>query len=112
MRYSNKDVYQGSFKEGNKEGKGVYTFADGGVYTGNYKKDLRHGYGTLTYSNGNIYKGQWENDKCWDFQCEYFVASLKLMFKGECFGQLSGGGYLGKYHATWVDGELIRDNAD
>ena len=45
MTYSNKDVYEGTFKAGNKEGKGVYKFADGGIYTGSYKNDLRNGYG-------------------------------------------------------------------
>lgn len=85
MKYANGDVYEGTFVDGVKSGKGVYKFADGGIYTGTYKNDLRHGFGTLTYTGGNVYRGQWKDDKCWDFACEYFVKDMGLTYKGECF---------------------------
>ncbi len=40
---------------GNKEGKGVYTYADGDKYDGEWKNDKREGKGVHTYANGRSF---------------------------------------------------------
>ncbi|MCB8999003.1 MAG: hypothetical protein H6540_02895 [Bacteroidales bacterium] len=59
------DQYNGSFKNGYPNGKGVYHYANGAVYDGEFVKGKRHGMGTLTFStdSGTIeQKGFWEQD--------------------------------------------------
>ena len=51
--------YKGYFVKGNREGKGVFTFAFGDVYEGQFKNNKKNGFGILTYSNGDIYEGEW-----------------------------------------------------
>jgi hypothetical protein len=82
--YPNKDTFVGEFKDGKKNGKGVYTFAsgakydgeyvdnkkqglgtynapDGGKYIGYWYEDKRHGQGVYNYPSGDKYKGEWKN---------------------------------------------------
>jgi hypothetical protein len=40
-------MYVGEWKNGNKHGKGVFTWADGRKYDGYYVHDERDGYGVL-----------------------------------------------------------------
>ncbi|MBR0327290.1 MAG: molecular chaperone Tir, partial [Clostridia bacterium] len=54
--------YEGEFKKDLKEGKGVFTSADGDVYSGEYKADKRNGYGVYTWKNGETYTGYFLDD--------------------------------------------------
>lgn len=58
----NGDEYQGAFKGGKKDGKGVLRRKNGDVYIGNWKQDKPHGAG-LEYSenNQNRREGYWED---------------------------------------------------
>ena len=38
----------GQYKDGEKHGKGTYTWSDGGIYVGNWKDGKEHGKGTYT----------------------------------------------------------------
>jgi hypothetical protein len=62
FRLSNGDEYQGTFKDGKRDGRGVLKKKNGGVYIGNWKKDKPHGAG-LEYSenNQNRKEGFWED---------------------------------------------------
>lgn len=85
--YANGDVYEGGFNAltGEKEGRGVYTRANGVKITGtwaydmltgkatvvyskkerfvgHFKDDERAGAGTYYFKNGDKYKGNWKND--------------------------------------------------
>lgn len=40
-----------------KEGRGHFTFQDGGKYYGEWRNDLMCGQGSLTYKNGDKYDG-------------------------------------------------------
>jgi hypothetical protein len=61
FRFPNGDEYQGTFKDGQRDGKGVLRKKNGDVFIGNWKQDKPHGAG-LEYSenNQNRREGYWE----------------------------------------------------
>ncbi len=84
--YRSGAVYEGNFKNGKCDGKGILTFSNGNKYLGDWQQDKRHGEGKLAfneghvyiggfvsskmrgkgimnYANGDIYDGNWENDR-------------------------------------------------
>ena len=69
MTWPTGDVYDGEWKDDERYGRGVMTFANGPLsgckYDGEWKDDERHGRGVMTWVNGDIYKGVW---KCGEFQ--------------------------------------------
>ena len=59
------DTYQGVFRNGLPEGKGVYTYATGEIYKGEYQKGLRHGEGKFSFifnEMDTVTVGIWEED--------------------------------------------------
>lgn len=59
--FVNGDVFEGTFVEGMRSGKGAYTFKKfGDSYEGQYEENRKHGFGTLTYKNGK--EGDEEED--------------------------------------------------
>jgi hypothetical protein len=53
-------MYEGEYKDGKRDGRGMSTDADRGIYDGEWKVDKRHGVGTYTDGQGNvIYQGRW-----------------------------------------------------
>ena len=56
-------TYVGSFSQGNMQGKGVYTWANGTKYDGEWKDDKRHGKGIHTWANGSKYDGEQKDGK-------------------------------------------------
>ena len=71
--YSNRDVYDGEFVDGLREGKGVMTMSNGDTYQGEFHKDVYHGYGIFQWSPfydddenyfvGKRYEGEWSDGK-------------------------------------------------
>jgi hypothetical protein len=51
--------FEGGYRDGLLDGKGVYTFANGARYEGEYADDLRHGRGTMIEPDGTRYEGEW-----------------------------------------------------
>ena len=60
--YENGDKYEGDWKNGLKEGKGVYYYKNGNRYEGDYQNDKREGKGIKYYKNGDKYEGDWKNN--------------------------------------------------
>lgn len=61
--HSNADTFTGSFVNGKRNGKGVYSFTskeelNGANYNGNYVDGLRNGTGTMTFPDGSKYVGR------------------------------------------------------
>ena len=55
--------YRGSKNaHGQKDGRGVMSFANGNVYDGEWKADGKHGKGKMTYFNGDIFDGEFEEN--------------------------------------------------
>ena len=55
--------YEGEWKEGLKDGKGIFISSYGAeMYDGSWKLDKHHGFGILEYS-GIRYEGMWREGK-------------------------------------------------
>ena len=65
--YKDGDRYEGEFKNDKYEGKGIYYYDDGDRYEGEFKNSLFEGKGIYYYTNdpwkGDTYEGDWKNDK-------------------------------------------------
>ena len=58
--YTDGSHYDGEFKDGNFNGRGVFTFADGNRYVGEFKDNKVNGTGILVVG-GKTYSGSWTN---------------------------------------------------
>lgn len=61
--FSNKDKYEGLWKNDLMHCVGKYIFSDGSIYTGDFKDGLIEGLGMHRYVNKDIYKGYYKNNK-------------------------------------------------
>lgn len=54
----------GSFENGKKKGKGIFTWKNGERFEGMYDSDLKNGEGRM-YNGKNVVvlQGSWQNDK-------------------------------------------------
>ena len=57
--FSDGKKYDGEFKDGKKNGKGVETQSDGTTYDGMWKDGLPHGKGVATWPGETTYDGEW-----------------------------------------------------
>ena len=55
-------MYNGDWKDDQKNNCGKMTYANGDIYIGVWKDDNKNGYGEMTYANGDIYNGEWKNN--------------------------------------------------
>ena len=56
--------YAGEFRDGKRNGQGMYTFADGRYHVGEYRDNKRNGRGTLYNVNGTVRaSGMWRDDQ-------------------------------------------------
>ena len=63
FKYSNGDIYEGTYRGGLKDGKGTYTIPDGTTYTGEYLYGQMYGKGILTTPSGDTYSGNYIDGK-------------------------------------------------
>jgi hypothetical protein len=61
ITYPDGSKYSGEFKDGIKNGKGIYTYPDGTQYIGEFKDNKFHGQGEITHFSGDNYKGEFMN---------------------------------------------------
>ena len=63
MIYTNKDIYSGKWKNGEKEGEGTYVFNETGMkYVGSFKGGQLVN-GKWLYPNGSYFQGNFDNNK-------------------------------------------------
>lgn len=86
-------IYTGTWRDGRKEGEGIYEWADGEKYEGQYQNDHRQGKGSYYWKNGDSYEGEWDEDKRHG-QGTLFDKNGHLIYSG-----------------TWKDDKFIRKNA-
>jgi len=53
----------GQWKDGKRNGRGIFYYANGSKYDGEWSGDLKHGDGTFVFEDGTIYEGPFNNDK-------------------------------------------------
>lgn len=62
IKWSDGDSYIGNYKNGVREGQGIFKFGVGNTYDGEWKAGLQNGYGTSRNSKGEIvHEGEWSN---------------------------------------------------
>ncbi|XP_074634381.1 radial spoke head 1 homolog [Acropora palmata] len=84
--------YKGFYEQGKKSGEGVFDYPDGSKYEGRWENDERNGQGTYFYKNGDIYEGEWKGNKRHGSGV-YTCTSTKLKYDGRWSeGRLSGPG--------------------
>lgn len=59
--FNSGNKYAGDYKDGKRNGYGIYTFTNGNKYVGEFKDNKRNGQGTLTFANGNKYVGEFKD---------------------------------------------------
>lgn len=113
-RYSKGLLYEGSFKDNKKNGKGKEI--DGNIiYEGNFKNDKKDGQGKLSYSHGPgssslHYSGSWKNNKMNGKGTEYYRLPGKKNNKVgpvRYVGDWKDNKMHGKGKMYSLDGELI-----
>jgi len=55
--------YVGEMREGKRNGKGVFTSANGDRYDGEWQDDKRNGKGVAISPKGDHYEGEWRDDR-------------------------------------------------
>jgi len=55
------DRYEGQFRMGSPNGKGIYTWSDGTYYAGQWRDGKREGEGQMVYKDSSVY-GIWKDD--------------------------------------------------
>ncbi|MBL8020835.1 MAG: hypothetical protein JNM27_14285 [Leptospirales bacterium] len=83
--------YEGCFKSGKANGKGVFISVTGDSYDGDWQSGQRHGHGIYKYSNSTTYVGDW-------------VANQR-----EGNGVLSGQNGEVLYNGSWKNDKPIRN---
>eukprot|EP01135_Chromosphaera_perkinsii_P006260 Nk52_evm2s478 gene=Nk52_evmTU2s478 len=101
--------YEGEWKKGKREGKGVLRLKDHSLYDGEFRENMRHGKGQLMYGDQNEYDGGWVSDLFGgkgaftfkDFTC-YDGQWVQGRFHG--FGRFLHGTNLIEYIGNWENG--------
>ena len=62
MKYHSGDFYSGEWQSDSRHGKGKLIFSNSEVYQGDFCDGQISGYGKQTYLHGGYYKGYWLNN--------------------------------------------------
>ncbi len=98
--YTNGFKYQGNFVNGNREGYGLLTGADGESYDGMWADDNFNGQGTYIWSNGAKYTGEWKNGVQDGYGIFFYTNGDKYT------GYFKNNKFSGKGKYTWADGSV------
>lgn len=82
-------VYEGEFKEGQRQGQGTYHYINGDVYRGEWANGLPQGQGIRYLKDGSAIGGQWAKGRLVDQSIN--VAKKSECLKGNCqngYGEL------------------------
>ena len=100
INYPNGDKYEGDWRNGNKEGKGIYYFNNGNRYEGDYRNDNKEGKGVFYYNSGDRYEGDWRNGKRDGKGIYYYNNGDRMM------GDYLNGKPIGKHAMLTKNGEV------
>jgi hypothetical protein len=57
------DRYEGTYRNGQENGRGVFLWANGQRYEGEWRDGERSGQGTYVWPNGDSYDGEWQDGR-------------------------------------------------
>ena len=82
--YANSDVYEGQWKNGYRDGKGVLKFINGDEYDGEWKDNVPSGEGTYKTVSGYTYRGGWDSGKVRSRECRKFLVLARPAVRRCC----------------------------
>lgn len=93
--------YEGSFMNNKKHGRGKFTFNSGNVYEGDFLEDMRHGQGRFTFAaSSNYYDGEWLEDR------RHGHGVFRYSNNSTYEGGWKGGQRHGAATVRWMDGDV------
>lgn len=100
---ANGEKYIGEYKDGKYDGRGSYQFADGDKYTGEYREGKFNGQGTYTFANASKYAGEFKDGSFHGYGTYYHNNPGEN--KGDRYvGEFRSGKYQGQGTYTFVNG--------
>lgn len=66
-QYPLRNMYDGEFQQGLRQGCGTFYYANGARYEGEWKANKKHGKGKFVFKNGRVYEGIFENDHIMEY---------------------------------------------
>lgn len=63
LTFTNGNKYLGDWQDSHRQGQGKLLFREGHTYVGGFVKSKMRGKGIMRYVNGDSYDGDWENDR-------------------------------------------------
>ena len=73
------DSYEGDFRKGEPNGKGIYCHSNGNIYEGSFRNDKAYGKGIFYYKNGDRYEGDFIDDNREGKGIYYFANNDRMM---------------------------------
>ena len=103
--------YEGKYKSGLRNGKGIMKWKDGSLYTGQWKTGNIHGQGTFRYKDGSQYRGEWRNGKRSGIGT--IIWADGAMYKGEFINDnIEGSGKMTFSDGSSHDGQWKNNSAE
>lgn len=110
---SNGNIFDGEWREGQRNGMGNVTYSDGSTYLGEFRNNVMHGNNCqYKYSDGRIYIGNFEDGtKCGDGQMIFKVQEGEKYIGNWKYGKPNGKGQYWKskdwsVKAIWDEGKV------
>jgi hypothetical protein len=101
--------YEGEInEEGERHGRGIYTYANGEKYIGEWEHGKKQGCGFFQHSNGDTYDGEFHQDNAQGL-CTLRYATGDSYFGELHHGKRSGHGLLEFKNGDLYEGEFRRD---
>ena len=60
-----RERYEGEFRHGEKDGRGVYVYGNGDMLDGTFEDDAPDGPGVFRFANGGVVNGTWVHGRFW-----------------------------------------------
>ena len=76
------DIYEGSWQDGVRHGKGIQKYSNGDTYQGDWFNNKKHGQGIYIWNNGDIYQGNWRDGRKNDEKGVFISKNPSFEFRG------------------------------
>ena len=111
VRYSDGSTYEGSFKNGMRDGFGKFQFQNGETYEGSYKDNKTEGIGKGIYENGDTYEGSYREGKREGFG-KYIFKNGNIYEGMEGNNNANGKGKLTFSNGNYIESDFVDGKAN